>query len=73
MGQQIYKKSKRCRRCKQNTAHTKIVTSTAHVGNLFLCVISCGLWLVVYGLVLCLAPFARFAAPWRCDVCGKKN
>lgn len=78
----IRQKQKKCRTCKALTLHVatlkKMDMGCGFVaGNLFLCVITVGLWLPIFIFILGVGMFgnslAPFGAKYRCQVCGRVN
>jgi hypothetical protein len=79
---EVKQKRKYCRECKRKTLHVATFEKQNLgcgfvVGNLFLCVITLGLWLPIFILMLGLGTFsnalAPFGAKYHCQVCGRVN
>lgn len=78
----IKQKRKYCRECRKKTLHVATIKKQDLgcgfiVGNLFLCVITLGLWIPIFLLVLGLGLFGNSLAPlgakFHCQICGRKN
>ena len=71
-----------CRSCERKTLHVATV-KTIDMGcgfwalNLLACVVTFGLWLPVFVLILgvgaCGNSFAPLGAKYLCQICGRKN
>jgi len=79
---QIKQKRKRCRDCKRKTLHVATIERQNLgcgfiAGNLFLCLITLGLWLPIFLLVWGLGMLGNSMAPlgakYHCQVCGRVN
>lgn len=82
MATEAKQKRKKCRDCGKKTLHVALVKKTDMgcgfiVGNIFLSVITLGLWIPIFLLVFGLGTFANALAPWaakyHCQICGRKN
>lgn len=79
---QTKQKRKKCRECGRKTLHVAHIRHTDMgcgfvVGNLFLSVITLGLWLPIFVLIFGLGVFGNALAPlsakYHCQVCGRRN
>lgn len=61
----IKQTSRYCKTCERRTLHQ--VTSFSGVAGLFLSVITCGIFVPIWGFIM-LGDMVR---PWRCQQCGR--
>ena len=82
MPTEIKQKQKWCDACQRKTLHVATVKRPDlgcgfMAANLFLCVITVGLWIPVFLIVLGLGlfgdAFAPLGAKYLCQVCGRRN
>jgi hypothetical protein len=71
-----------CKQCGRKTLHVAIIKKQDLgcgfiAGNIFLTIITLGLWLPIFILILGLVVFgnslAPFGAKYHCQVCGRKK
>lgn len=79
---QTKQKRKKCRECGRKTLHVAHVRHTNMgagfiAGNLILCLITLGIWLPIFALLLGLGilnnSLAPLAAKYHCQICGRRN
>ena len=67
-------KQKFCQHCQAPTLHVKSEPKGQSCSaQAFLTVVTCGLWLPIWILLVSLDQWAGILAPWHCQTCGKKN
>jgi len=78
----IKQKRKRCRTCKEKTLHVATIKKLDMgcgfiVGNLFLCLITVGIWVPIFIFILGLGMLNNSLAPmnakYLCQKCGSRN
>ena len=79
---EIKQAQRMCRACGRKTLHVATIKKQDMgcgfvVGNLFLCVITLGIWIPFFVLIMGLGIFgnslAGFGGKYLCQVCGRKN
>jgi len=82
MATETKQKRKYCKDCKKSTLHMATIKKQDMgcgfvVGNLFLCVITLGLWIPIFVLVFGVGIFSNSLAPmgakYLCQACGRRN